>query len=176
MTIVVRRDKTYFARLSRFRLRLDGVPVGRIAAGRVVELTGSGFPQRLTASIDGSSSNELLVTDPGPNAVTEVFLTSRGQLLSTLRVILAPGTALVLVPAGQPIPAPPPFRVSWPRLGLIWLTVTLVQSVPLAVTRARRESMSAADLTVPALVFGLVFALLLGAAVLLLRRSNRTPS
>jgi len=62
MTIVVHRDTGGFAASVRIRVRLDGMPVGRVRRGKAPRLRGSGDPQRLSASLDRVGSNELTVT------------------------------------------------------------------------------------------------------------------
>lgn len=171
MTIVVRRVQRYYGLLRRYRIRLDGTTVGRVGAGRTIEFTGSGLPQQLTASIDWVTSNELAVTDPGPAGVVEVDLVTRGVLQSMLRTFLATSTVLVLVRAGQPVPAPPPIPWDRRKTGIVWLVLTLWPVAVVAVPQALLGHLDAAELPTFALAGAAVSAVVVALMTLVLRLS-----
>jgi hypothetical protein len=173
VTIVVCRRTGGFAVVRRLRVTLDGRTVGRVRHNRTVEVTGSGGAQQLSVSIDRARSNVLTVTDPGVGSVLEVDVAHRGVADSVIRSWLAPESVLVLVPAGQPAPPPPPVRLGWRRIARLWLVVT-AGTVALATLSGLRADRTL-DLTdVAGMVLGvsLGLALAVAAAAVALRHRN----
>lgn len=174
MPIVVRRSTGGFAVVRRLRVRLDGVTVGRVRHGRRLEVTGSGGPQQLSVSIDWVSGNYLTVIDPGPGSVLEVDLAHRGVADSMLRTWLAPESVLVLVPAGQPVPLPPPVRLRWRRIARLWLAITAVTAVwAILMSLWNGGTVDLAGLAAVVAGVSVAFAFVVGAVAVLLRRPAR---
>ena len=102
-----------------------------------------------------------------------MLLTHYGATESGLRTFVAPNSVLVLVAAGEPLPAPPPLRLGRRRVAGLWLSATLTQVLPVTAVRARNGDVDLGDTAAHAGAAGLVVALLIGAVALFLRRRHR---
>lgn len=113
------------------------------------------------------------MTDPGPDTELEVFLTHHGATEGILRTYVAPESVLVLVPAGEPVPAPPPVRPSWRRVVRIWLVVFILLVVGVTAVHAWEGDIDPGGVAGLALSLSLGYALAIGAATLFLHRRHR---
>jgi hypothetical protein len=96
LPILVRRGRGGYALLRSLKLTLDGVEVGRVRPGSEVRFSGTGDLQRLCASVDWASSNELEIRDPGSDSTLVLDVEARPFWSAAWRGLVAPKTTYIL--------------------------------------------------------------------------------